>query len=77
MQAFAEEMGDDVPSIDDFFGDTTAKEDNSNPFASTGNQRKSLLLSTTGKGKKGTGGTDSKAFDQKLVDRALQLLLDY
>lgn len=77
VQAFAEEMGDDVPSIDDFFGDAAAKEDNPNLFASAGNQRKSLLLSTTGKGKKGTGGTDSKAFDQKLVDRALQLLLDY
>ena len=78
VQALAEEIGDDVPSVDDFFGDDTKKDEVPNPFvAQTGNQRKSLLLPTAGRGKKGVTGTDAKAFDHKLVDRALHLLLDY
>ena len=71
-------MGDDIPGIDDFFEASTKKEEAA-PIQTTNasNQRKSMLLPNAGRGKKGLTGTDSKAFDQKLVDRALHLLLDY
>lgn len=91
VQNLADEMGDDVPSMEDFFlGDKSGKENrnklnitqegqsqlNQN-FANTGNKqiRKSIILPI--KNKRACSTVDSKAFDQKLIDRALQLLIDY
>jgi len=68
----AENMGDDVPNMDDFFGEEKQKEQEN--ISANPNTRKSMILPARGK----RGNTlDSKAFDQKLVDRALSLLLDY
>ena len=77
IQALADQMGDDIPGIDDFFEAPTKKEEPA-PVQTTNaaNQRKTMLLPTTGRGKK-SSATDAKAFDQKLVDRALHLLLDF
>ena len=71
----AEEMGDDVPSMADFFADPSNKsKDTEMTAGQTENKRKSLILPARTK----AGRTlDSKAFDQKLVDRALSLLLDF
>jgi hypothetical protein len=71
IQAMAEELGDDVPNMDDFFGGEE-KKDPQEP--SNTNQRKSMILPTR---QKRGNNLDTKAFDQKLVDRALSLLLDY
>lgn len=72
IHMMAEEMGDDVPNMADFFGDNTGKNKDSDPI--TDHKRKSLILPTRTKRDR---NLDSKAFDQKLVDRALSLLLDF
>mmetsp|Transcript_31378 Transcript_31378/g.47989 ORF Transcript_31378/g.47989 Transcript_31378/m.47989 type:complete len:121 (+) Transcript_31378:228-590(+) len=73
----ADELGESIPSIDDFFGDGPAKvKEAAEPQAAskTDQQKKSLLMPNR---MKRTSALDPKAFDQKLVDRALSLLLDY
>jgi hypothetical protein len=70
--ALAEEIGDDIPTMDDFFGDQKNQE--KDPSASVPNQRKSMILPSR---KQRGSNFDTKVFDQKLVDRALALLLDY
>ncbi len=71
--AMAEEMGDDVPSMADFFEDGKGKNKDSD-ITINENKRKSLILPARTKRDR---NLDSKAFDQKLVDRALSLLLDF
>lgn len=72
----AEEMGDDVPNLDDFFGGESGQKKPQEEIVTTNNlnQRKSMILPTRNKR---SHAIDSKAFDQKLVDRALSLLLDF
>lgn len=72
IAAMAEEMGDDIPSMTDFFEDGKPK--NNDDVSMNNNKRKSLILPTRTKRDR---NLDSKAFDQKLVDRALSLLLDF
>ena len=71
----AEEMGDDVPDMEHFFDDEQLNNrENDQSVSLSNNNRKSLILPT--RSKRG-GNMDAKAFDQKLIDRALSLLLDY
>ena len=58
IQAMAEELGDDVPNIDDFFGGEE-KKDQQEQISST-NQKKSMILPT--RGKRGNQ-LDPKVFD--------------
>ena len=62
--------------MDDFFGgggENKAKPE-SDPSTSNQNMRKSMILPQR---KIRSQNMDTKVFDQKLVDRALTLLLDY
>ena len=70
----AEEMGDEVPSVDDFLGEGSGGATKPKEDLGAGNTRRSLILPAK---KTRTSNLDTRAFDQKLVDRALSLLLDF
>lgn len=75
LAALYEDLNDDDLKTDDFLeiGESKPKE-NETLYNNNQNQRKSMIL--PGRQKRGNVN-DTKAFDQKLVDRALSLLLDY
>ena len=84
-------MADDVPSMEDFFlGEKSGKENKNRvnlaheghsqmnqSFAGPDNKqiRRSIILPI--KNKRSGASIDPKAFDQKLIDRAVQLLMDF
>jgi hypothetical protein len=75
IHALAEEFGDEVPTMDDFFGGGGEGKKETDPNSTTNqNTRKSMILPQR---KIRSQNMDTKVFDQKLVDRALTLLLDY